>query len=125
MLQELIRQSAGVHANAPENARLERRSGAGLLKNGSQVFLQCLKDHRHLPHCWLVAVPHEGTQQLAEHAGRSAPVRVDVCSGTFAKASVTFSQFLVAAGFAVMSFSFHVESDFVWGSISSDKRATG
>jgi hypothetical protein len=83
--QEFIRQGAGVHANAPENARLERRSGAGLLKNGSQVFLQCLKDHGHLPHCWLVAIPHEGTQQLAEHPGRSAPVRVDVCSAQVAQ----------------------------------------
>jgi len=80
MLQELIRQGASVHAKPLENARLERRSGAGLLKNGAQVFLQCLKDHRHLPHRWLVAVPDEGTEQLAEHAGRSAPVRVDVCS---------------------------------------------
>ena len=56
MLQEFIRQGASVHASAPENARLERRSGAGLLKNGPQVFLQCLKDHRHLPHRWLVVM---------------------------------------------------------------------
>jgi hypothetical protein len=43
LLQEFIRQGASVHANAPENARLERRGGAGLLKNGPQVFLQYLK----------------------------------------------------------------------------------